>query len=283
VTLSFLGHPNQNPSAGGSASANLIDIRKNVTTTFEAQRITAFLPESEIQESCQGRPPFDVLSQFPRWIQQKHTSGESTIVTLMEYYYKWLYCEFGSGYILDDRIASIHDVDDTTDNFIPQLANTYAPHLDLNSDITTPTREFIKNIRKTFYSSKGTKESIYHFFNTLYKDFVYVEISYPNDTFTGSTEIETGETGMGFRTNFSRLTDNDHRLNEGTSFTVDLGLAESGSGFYEYSVKAYFADAAGVLSEKEQRDIEDLFRKLVHPLGMKLNFTIDYTNLQNID
>ena len=202
----------------------------------------------------------------------------------MEYYYKWLYCEFGSGYVLDDRIASIHDVDDTTDEFIPRLANTYAPHLDQNSENMAPTREFIKNIRKTFYASKGTKESIYHFFNTLYKDFVYVEITYPNDTFSGSTQIETGESKLGFRTNFSRLSDGEYRLNEGFSIAVDLGSAGSGSGDpYEYSVKAFFTDNIEALTEKEQKDIEDLFRKLVHPVGMKLNFTIDYTNLQNID
>tara|TARA_R100001509_G_scaffold148320_1_gene106086 strand:- start:52736 stop:53599 length:864 start_codon:yes stop_codon:yes gene_type:complete len=287
VTLSILGHPDQNPSAGASASANLITLRDSVVSTFPAQRSTALLPESEIERSCTGRPPFDVLNQFPRWIQKRHNSGDSTLITLMEYYYKWLYCEFGSGYILDDRMSSIHDIDETTDEFVDLIARTYAPDLDVISGIASvsTSREFIKNIRKVLYSSKGTKQSIYHFFNTLFKDFVYVEILYPNDNYGEGESIGIGGAGDPFRTNSSLLSDSTHRLNEGQSQEVNLGSAGSGSGeMFTYSVKAYFTDSGIPLTEQQKRDIESLYRRLIHPVGMKLNFEINTTNLlRNID
>ena len=286
MTLSILGNPNQNPSAGASASANLIDLRGSVISTFPAQRSTALLPESEIEQSCTGRPPFDVLSQFPKWIQKKHNSGESKLVTLMEYYYKWLYCEFGSGYILDDRMLSIQDVDETTDEFIELIARTYAPNLDSIQDVASisTSREFIKNIRKVFYASKGSKQSIYHFFNTLFKDFVYVEILYPSDNYSAGESIGIGVSDP-FRTNSSLLSDSTDRLNEGVAVEVNLGAAGSGSGeMFTYSVKAYFTDDGIPLSDKDKVNIEALFRKLVHPVGMKLNFEIATTNLlRNID
>ena len=286
MTLSILGNPNQNPSAGASASANLIDLRGSVISTFPAQRSTALLPESEIEQSCTGRPPFDVLSQFPKWIQKKHNSGESKLVTLMEYYYKWLYCEFGSGYILDDRMLSIQDVDETTDEFIELIARTYAPNLDLIQNVASisTSREFIKNIRKVFYASKGSKQSIYHFFNTLFKDFVYVEILYPSDNYSAGESIGIGVSDP-FRTNSSLLSDSTDRLNEGVAVEVNLGAAGSGSGeMFTYSVKAYFTDDGIPLSDKDKVNIEALFRTLVHPVGMKLNFEIATTNLlRNID
>ena len=292
MTLSILGNPAQNPSAGASASANLITLRDNVTSTFPAQRSTALLPESEIQQSCTGRPPFDVIAQFPRWIQKKHNNGESKLITLMEFYYKWLYCEFGSGYILDDRMLSIHDVDETTDEFVELLARTYAPSLDVISNIasTSTSREFIKNIRKVFYSAKGTKQSIYHFFNTLFKDFVYVEILFPSDNFSEGSSIDIGGvsgTTNPFRTNSSLLSDSNHRLNKGTAITtniIDFEGAGEGSELFTYSVKAYFTDSGVPLTDIQKSEIESLFRQLVHPVGTKLNFEINTTNLlRNID
>tara|TARA_R100000008_G_C3580769_1_gene168367 strand:+ start:1160 stop:2023 length:864 start_codon:yes stop_codon:yes gene_type:complete len=287
VSLPTLSNPTHNPSAGASASANLISMRDNIASVFPSQRAYALLPESEIKESCLGRPPFDVLNQFPRWIQKKHNNGESKLVTLIEYYYKWLYCEFGSGYVLDDRMSSIHDVDETTDEFIGLMAKTYAPNLKLIEDIASvsTSREFIKNIRKVFYASKGTKQSIYHFFNTLFKDFVYVEVTFPDDNFSGDGTIDIGGAAEAFKTNSSRLTDSNHRLNEGAGQEVDLGSAESGTGeMFTYSVKAYFTDDGIPLSDADKRNIEMLFRRLVHPVGMKLNFEINTTNLlRNID
>lgn len=287
MTLSILGHPDQNPSAGASASTNLITLRDNIADTFPLQRSTALIPESELEQSCLGRPPFDVLNQFPRWIQKKHNNGESKLITLIEYYYKWLYCEFGSGYILDDRMLSIQDIDETSDIFVEQIAKTYAPELELIKKITSvsTTREFIKNIRKLFYASKGTKQSIYHFFSTLFKDFVYVEILYPNDSYGQGSSIDIGGVSEGFKTNSSLLTDSFYALNEGLSNSVDLGSAGEGSGeMYTYSVKAYFTDSVIPFTDAEKSDIETLFRRLIHPVGMKLNFEINTTNLlRNID
>ena len=287
MTLSILGHPDQNPSAGGNASANLITLRDRVNSTFPLQRITALVPQSEIEQTCTGRPPFDVLNQFPRWIQKKHNSGESKLVTLMEYYYKWLYCEFGSGYVLDDRMLSIHDIDETTDNFVDLIARTYAPDLNVIENIATvsTSREFVKNIRKVFYSSKGTKQSIYHFFNTLFKDFVYVEILFPTDNYGSGSSLDIGGVGDPFRTNSSLLTDSTHQLNEGIGIEVNLESAGSGGGeMFTYSVKAYFTDQGIPLSDADKNNIESLFRRLVHPVGMKLNFEINTTNLlRNID
>tara|TARA_R110001592_G_scaffold66345_7_gene203549 strand:- start:5642 stop:6523 length:882 start_codon:yes stop_codon:yes gene_type:complete len=293
VTLSILGNPAHNPSAGASASANLIVLRDKVASTLPDQRITALLPQSEIKRSCTGRPPFDVMSQFPRWIQKKHNAGESKLITLMEYYYKWLYCEFGSGYVLDDRMLSIHDVDETTDDFVDLIARTYAPDLKVIEDIASvsTTREFIKNIRKVFYSSKGTKQSIYHFFNTLFKDFVYVEILFPSDNYTSDSSIDIGggtNTTNPFRTNSSLLTDSNHRLNQATNIPGNIiefeAAGQASSEIFTYSVKAYFTDSETPLTDKQKTDIESLFRRLVHPVGTKLNFEINTTNLvRNID
>ena len=205
----------------------------------------------------------------------------------MEYYYKWLYCEFGSGYVLDDRMLSIHDIDETTDNFVDLIARTYAPDLNVIENIATvsTSREFVKNIRKVFYSSKGTKQSIYHFFNTLFKDFVYVEILFPTDNYGSGSSLDIGGAGDPFRTNSSLLTDSTHQLNEGQSIEVNLESAGSGSGeMFSYSVKAYFTDQGIPLSDADKNNIESLFRRLVHPVGMKLNFEINTTNLlRNID
>ena len=270
MSLPFTSSPNQNPSAGASTSANLIDLRNNVSSTFPAQRSYALIPESEVEESCLGRPPFDVVSQFPTWIQKRHNSGESKLITLIEYYYKWLYCEFGSGYILDDEMLSIHDVDDTRDIFVDMIAKTYVPDLDLltEAESIATTREFIKNIRQTFYAVKGTKQSIQHFFNTLYKDFVYLEVITPNDP-DGSSEP--------LRLNSSPLNSSSFKLNEGISSQNPTPET------YAYTVKIHFTDNATPLDEEEQKEIENLYRKLVHPVGTDLNFEYTTTNLQNID
>ena len=81
------------------------------------------------------------------------------------------------------------------------------------------------------------------------------------------------------------MTDSAHQLNEGPSTEVNLESAGQGSGeMFSYSVKAYFTDQGIPLTDADKNNIEALFRRLVHPVGMKLDFEINTTNLlRNID
>jgi hypothetical protein len=126
---------------------------------------------------------YDISSQIPRWVRDekdyKSSNGIDTtnIYDLVQLYYDWLYCDgvLGAKYNLSKKFTDIIDIDRCDSDSLEKLALSYAPGFDISSlqrygGIVKEQnlRNFLHQIRRTFYHKKSTEEGIKYFFITLY-------------------------------------------------------------------------------------------------------------------
>ena len=232
----------------------IVSIQEDIFIRFPSYKSGSFDTEQLVQELKEvvSTDYIDVKSQLQLWLRERHDDSgiNAKLVTFLQKYYDWLYGEYGSEYILDDRFDRVKDIDECPDELIFYFLDLYAPgykelaedpkeilFFNQNNQIVNSVtedsakpfitneniRDFLRGVKTKFYNFKGTDVSLAYFFITL----------------------------LGAQ-----------------SVSVDDGQGE-------YTLEITFQDNNPISTD----DYLDSYLKLLHPVGMKLNIQPTFTNI----
>lgn len=112
-----------------------------------------------------------IESQFPAFYREEGPM----FVAFVKKYYEWMETQGQSNYY-NRRFFELHDIDETTDDFLVYFKETYMKNIQLET--TTATRQFIKH-SLDLYRSKGTERSIDLLFRLVFG--FGAEVYYPGE------------------------------------------------------------------------------------------------------
>ena len=236
----------------------------------------------------------DISSQIPFWvvIEKEERGGDVlTIFDFIQKYYDWLYCEescSGAGYILENKLLDIIDVERTRDVYRKRLYSTYFPEYKdteilLDSSSAKISDEsignFVKAIKLKFYNKKGSLESLKLFFKGLFSypsiDESEVIIRYPKKQILrlNGGAFHSDRFPQAFNgSTYDQSLELENIENEIIGSYLNHNITQDGSLHTDYSYV--------INSGLTNGSYIPLFKRLVHPAGLNLFSEIDLLNYE---
>lgn len=231
---------------------------------------------TSLNGTCCESGVLNIEKYIPYWIiKEKETKGGNalTIFDFIQKYYDWLYCSSddcgGSGYILENKLLDIIDIDKTKELYYKKIFFSYFGDFDENEKIkdknglvidNQTVASFVKNIKTKFNTRKGSEESLKLFFNKLFSvDLSDIEISYPKEQIlrlnSGAFSSQySGFTGGGESGTLNRYRFQDGNIFQDYSYMLHTGIDLAASGYQSLYLRSLHP--AGLKSGIELR-IED--------------------------
>ena len=219
----------------------------------------AALSSTASNGTCCESGVLNIEKYIPYWIIKEKVDRGGDTLTIFDFiqkYYDWLYCSSdgcgGSGYILENKLMDIIDIDKTKELYYKKLFFSYFGDFDENEQVKDVNgfvidnqivASFIKNIKPKFNERKGSIESLNLFFNKLFSvELSDIKISYPKEQIL---RLNSGA----FPTQYSGFTGqnsgtlNKYRFQDGNffqdySYTIHTGITLANSGYGPLYVRA---------------------------------------------
>ena len=234
----------------------------------------------------------DISPQIPYWVVVEKEERGGDVLTIFDFiqkYYDWLYCEEscnGSGYLLENKLLDIIDVERTSGIFRKRLYATYFPEyrddeILRDSSFNKVTDEaigaFVKNIKIKFYNKKGSLESLKLFFKGIFSypsvNEPEVLIRYPKKRILRLNAGAFHNENFKFKgSTFSQTLELDNIENEIVGSYLNHNITQDGSLHTDYS----YVVNSGLTSGS----YIPLFKRLVHPAGLNGFFEINLDNYE---
>ncbi len=233
-------------------------ISDSVLDTGEAELAAFFTTLSSTSSASNGTccesGTLNIEKYIPYWIIREKIDRGGNTLTIFDFiqkYYDWLYCTSnecgGSGYILENKLMDIIDIDKTKELYYKKLFFSYFGDFDQDEQVkdanglvidNQTVASFIKNIKPKFNERKGSIESLNLFFNKLFSvEMGDIKISYPKEQIfrlnSGVFPSQySGFTGQ----NSGSGTLNKYRFQDGNffqdySYTIHTGITLANSGY----------------------------------------------------
>ena len=260
------------PSADNTAIATIQTLEEKLDGLFTLLTASETSPASK---DCCGSGVLNIEKYIPYWILQEKADRGGDVLTIFDFiqkYYDWLYCSSevcgGSGYILEDKILEIIDVEKTKELYYKKIFFSYFGDFDETEQIkdinglvidNQTVASFVKNIKTKFNLRRGSFESLQLFFNKLFSvDIDDITISYPKEqlfrlnsgVFSGTNSGFTGSTIKRGTLNYNRLQDGDWF--QDYSYILHTGL--SGADYGSFYVRALHPVGLKLILEKNITD-----------------------------
>lgn len=225
----------------------------------ELDAFFAALSSTASNGTCCESGVLNIEKYIPYWIIKEKVDRGGDTLTIFDFiqkYYDWLYCTSddcgGSGYILENKLMDIIDIDKTKELYYKKLFFSYFGDFDENEQVKDVNgfvidnqivASFIKNIKPKFNERKGSIESLNLFFNKLFSvELSDIKISYPKEQIL---RLNSGA----FPTQYSGFTGqnsgtlNKYRFQDGNffqdySYTIHTGITLANSGYGPLYVRA---------------------------------------------
>ena len=127
------------PSSDNAAQQALQDNAEKLNIFF---RLLQDQDTTSSSRNCCESGTLNIEKYIPSWIiQEKETKGGDvlTIFDFIQKYYDWLYCSSdycgGSGYILEDKLLEVIDVEKTKELYYKKIFFSYFGDFDENEQI----------------------------------------------------------------------------------------------------------------------------------------------------
>ena len=202
--------------------------------------------------TCCESGVLNIEKYIPYWIVKEKVDRGGDTLTIFDFiqkYYDWLYCSSdgcgGSGYILENKLMDIIDIDKTKELYYKKLFFSYFGDFDENEQVkdanglvidNQTVASFIKNIKPKFNERKGSIESLNLFFNKLFSvELGDIKISYPKEQIFRLNSGAFPSQYSGF-TGQNSGTLNKYRFQDGNffqdySYTIHTGITLANSGY----------------------------------------------------
>ena len=157
----------------------IVSIQQDLLSRYPSYKFGSFNVEQVVEELKEvvSTDYIDVKSQLQLWLRERHDDSNinTKLITFLQKYYDWLYGEYGSGYILDDKFANVKDIDNCPDELVSNFLDLYAPGFQILTETPEDSpfitkenvRNFLRDVKTKFYNFKGTDVSLAYFFITL--------------------------------------------------------------------------------------------------------------------
>ena len=219
----------------------------------------AALSSTASNGTCCESGVLNIEKYIPYWIVKEKVDRGGDTLTIFDFiqkYYDWLYCTSddcgGSGYILENKLMDIIDIDKTKELYYKKLFFSYFGDFDENEQVkdanglvidNQTVASFIKNIKPKFNERKGSIESLNLFFNKLFSvELGDIKISYPKEQIFRLNSGAFPSQYSGF-TGQNSGTLNKYRFQDGNffqdySYTIHTGITLANSGYGPLYVRA---------------------------------------------
>ena len=269
------------PSSDNAAQQALQDNAEKLNIFF---RLLQDQDTTSSSRNCCESGTLNIEKYIPSWIiQEKETKGGDvlTIFDFIQKYYDWLYCSSdycgGSGYILEDKLLEVIDVEKTKELYYKKIFFSYFGDFDENEQIkdvnglvidNETVANFVKNIKTKFNSRKGSIDSLNLFFNKLFSvNLNDISITYPKEQILRLNSGAFSSQNSGFSGNVQNGTFNNYRLQDGNwfqeySYILHTGLTLDISDYYSFYSRSLHPSGLKCILE---RRIEDYIIDPVDP------------------
>ena len=244
MPLLIIINPDNVPSQEDAAEA-LVNFFKALTST----------DSTSLNGACCESGVLNIEKYIPYWIVKEKVDRGGDTLTIFDFiqkYYDWLYCSSdecgGSGYILENKLLDIIDIDKTKELYYKKLFFSYFGDFDENEKVkdvnglvidNQTVASFVKNIKPKFNEKKGSEESLHLFFNKLFSvDLDDIEISYPKEQLLKLNGGAFSSPYFGFSggVNNNLCALNKFRFQDGNffqdySYTIHTGITLASSGY----------------------------------------------------
>jgi hypothetical protein len=255
----------------GSDGKNLLQGRES------ADAFRRFIDESI--RSVTGCSPnvHDVYDNFPKWIRER--DSDSNFIEFLQYYYDWMYCKTQNGgqyYISSSDFLDLLNLEGVNVDILKSYASSFAAdfpkdkigNVGGNNGITSDNFiQFLKDVRLSFYQTKGSEKSYKYFFKKLYG--ITLEensIDYPKKRIlrlNGGKFSGWANTGTGPYETTSNL---------GGSYLND-GIIQDGYFYQDYSY---------IVKTGKVSDYDDILLEILHPAGLQPFFEQSFEDYEPI-
>lgn len=252
------------PSADNNAIAAVQTLEEKLDGLFKLLTSEEATPASK---ECCPSGILNIEKYIPYWILKEKAERGGDVLTIFDFiqkYYDWLYCSSevcgGSGYILEEKILEVIDIEKTKELYYKKIFFGYFGDFDETEQVkdvnglvidNQTVASFVKNIKTKFNLRKGSLESLQLFFAKLFSvDPNNITISYPKEQIFRLNGGAFSNTTTGFTgSNIKRGVLNYNRL-------------QDGDWFQEYSYILH----TGLTSD----NYGAFYTRALHPIGLKL-------------